>query len=101
MYHTRVIRSFADDTTRDLFGEINSKAARRIPHAVWKAAQRKLKQIDLVTTLDDLKIPPGNDLHALKGDRSGRHAIKVNAQYRVTFRWEGHDAYEVCCEDYH
>lgn len=56
--------------------------------------------IDLVTKLDDLKIPPGNDLHALKDDQAGRHAIKVNDHYRITFRWEGHDAYEVCCEDY-
>lgn len=96
-----VIRSFADEATRDLFGNINSKAARRVPNTALKAAQRKLKQLDLVTRLDDLRIPPGNDLHALKGDQAGRHAIKVNDQYRVTFRWEGQDAYDVCCEDYH
>jgi toxin HigB-1 len=96
-----VIRSFADDTTRDLFSNIKSKAARGIPTTVWRAAQRKLKQLDVVTKLDDLKIPPGNELHALKGDRAGRHAIKVNDQYRLTFRWEGHDAHDVCCEDYH
>jgi toxin HigB-1 len=95
-----VIRSFADDTTRDLFSNIDSKAARGIPTTVWRAAQRKLKQLDVVTKLDDLKIPPGNELHALKGDRAGRHAIKVNDQYRLTFRWEGHDAHDVCCEDY-
>lgn len=51
--------------------------------------------------MDDLKIPPGNDLHALKDDQAGRHAIKVNDQYRITFRWEGHDAYDVGREDYH
>jgi proteic killer suppression protein len=97
-----VIRSFADDTTRDLFGDVNSKAARRVANTAWKAARRKLKQLDLVTKLDDLKIPPGNDLHALKkGDQAGRHAIKVNDQYRITFRWEGPNAYDVCCEDYH
>jgi proteic killer suppression protein len=96
-----VIRSFADETTRDLFGNVNSKSARRIPNTAWKVTQRKLKQLDLVTRLDDLQIPPGNDLHALKGDQSGRHAIKVNDQYRITFRWESHDAYDVCCEDYH
>ena len=101
VFCSAVIRSFADDTTRDVFGNVNSKAARRIPNTAWKAAQRKLKQIDLVTKLDDLKIPPGNDLHALKDDQAGRHAIKVNDQYRITFRWEGHDAYDVCCEDYH
>ena len=96
-----MIRSFADGTTRDVFGNVNSKAARRLPNTAWKAAQRKLKQIDLVTKLDDPKIPPGNDLHALKDDQAGRHAIKVNDQYRITFRWEEHDAYDVCCEGYH
>ncbi len=96
-----MIRSFADETTRDLFGNANSKSAPRIPNTAWKAAQRKLKQLDLVTRLDHLKIPPGNALHALKGDRAGRHAIKVNDRYRITCRWEGHDADDVCCEDDH
>jgi proteic killer suppression protein len=96
-----VIRPFADEPTRDLFGSVNSKAARRIPNTAWRAAQRELKQLDLVATLDDLKIPPGNDLCALKGDQAGRHAIRVNDQYRITFRWEGHDAFDVRCEDYH
>src|SRR5690606_25258942 len=58
VYIWRVIRSFADETTRDLFGNVNSKAARRIPNVAWRAAQRKLKQLDLVATLGDLKIPP-------------------------------------------
>jgi proteic killer suppression protein len=101
VYDEPVIRSFADETTCDLFGGVNSKAARHIPNTAWKAAKRKLKQLDMVTTLEDLKIPPGNDLHALKGDQAGRHAIRVNDQYRLTFRWEGHDAHEVRCEDYH
>jgi len=96
-----VIRSFVDDPTRDVFGSVNSKAARRIPNTAWRAAQRKLKQIDLVTKLDDLRIPPGNELHASKGDQAGRHAIPVNDQYRITFRWEGHDAHDVCGEDCH
>jgi proteic killer suppression protein len=84
-----VIRSFSDETTRDLFGSVNSKAARRIPSTAWRAAQRKLKQLDLVATLDDLKIPPGNDPHALKGDQAGRHAIRVNDQYRIYFSMGG------------
>jgi proteic killer suppression protein len=96
-----VIRSFADETTRDLFGTINGKAARRVPRTAWNVAQRKLKQLDLVTRLDDLTIPPGNDLHALKGDPAGRYAIRVSDRYRITCRWEGRDAYDVCCEDYH
>lgn len=101
VYLRRVIRSFADETTRDLFSSVNSKAARGIPNTAWRAAQRKLKQLDLVATLDALNIPPENDLHALKGDQAGRHAIRVNDQYRITFRWEGHDAFDVRCEDYH
>ncbi len=95
-----MIRSFADETTRDLFGNVNSKSARRLPNTAWRAVQRKLKQLDLVTRLDDLQIPPDSDLNALKGNEAGRHAIKLNDQYRITFRWEGQDACDVCCEDY-
>jgi proteic killer suppression protein len=51
--------------------------------------------------LSDLASPPGNRLEALKGDHRGRHSIRVNEQYRLTFRWEGNNAYEVRCEDYH
>jgi len=54
-----------------------------------------------VATLDDLRLPPGHQLHALSGDWSGHHAIRVNDQYRVMFRFEGHDAYDVRCIDYH
>ena len=63
-------------------------------------ARRTFEPLDLVTRFDELQIPPGNNLHALMGDQAGLHAINVNDQYRITFRWEGHDAY-VCCEHYH
>jgi proteic killer suppression protein len=96
-----MIRSFGDDTTRDLFEGLNSKAARRIPRALWRVAQRKLKQIDLATRLADVDVPPANRLEPLKGDQLGRHSIRVDDQYRITFRWEGMDTYEVRCEDYH
>ena len=55
-----MIRSFADDTTRDIWNGVNSKAARRIPKTLWPTVRRKLDQIDTVTTLDDLRVPPGN-----------------------------------------
>ena len=97
----RMIRSFTDDTTRDLFAGINSTAARRIPQRLWRVAQWKLKQVDLAAQLADLDIPPANRLEPLKGERRGRHSIRVNDQYRMTFRWERTDAYDVCCEDYH
>ena len=68
---------------------------------LWPAVGRKLDQIDAVTSLDDLRVPPGNRLHALVGDLAGFYAIRVNDQYRVVFRFDGHDAYDVRCTDYH
>ena len=67
----------------------------------WPVVQRKLDQVDSVTKLEDLKVPPGNRLHALVDDRADYHAIRVNDQYRIIFRFAGHDAYEVRCADYH
>ena len=96
-----VIRTLADDTARDIWNGVNSKAARRIPRDLWSIIQRKLDQIDSVTKLDDLKVPPGNRLHALMGDLAGFHAIRVNDQYRIIFRFEGPDSYDVRCADYH
>lgn len=96
-----MIQSFADQTTADLFDERPSRAARRIPTDLWRAVQRKLKLLDVAQSLLDLTSPPGNRLEALKGDQRGRYSIRVNDQYRLTFRWEGNHAYEVRCEDYH
>ena len=64
-------------------------------------AQRKLKALDVAARLEDLKIPAGNRLELLKGDQAGRHSIRINDQYRVSFRWEQGHAYEVRVEDYH
>jgi proteic killer suppression protein len=96
-----VIRSFRDDTTADLFRDRNTRAARRIPASLWRGVQRKLKLLDAACRLEDLTIPAGNRLEALRGDRAGRYSIRVNDQYRVTFRWEHGHADEVCVEDYH
>jgi proteic killer suppression protein len=96
-----MIRSLADDTTRDIWNGVNSKAARRVPRMLWPIVRRKLDQIDAVTVLDALKVPPGNRLHALVGDLAGFHAIRVNDQYRVVFRFDGQDAFDVRCTDYH
>jgi toxin HigB-1 len=96
-----VVRSFRDETAADLFRERNTRAARRIPRELWRVVQRKLKLLDAAARLDDLMIPAGNRLEALKGNQAGRHSIRVNDRYRVTFRWESGDAYEVCVEDYH
>jgi proteic killer suppression protein len=96
-----VIQSFRDETTADLFRERNTRAARRIPHRLWRPAQRKLKALDVAARLEDLAIPSGNRLERLKGDQAGRYSIRINDQFRVTFRWEQGHVYEVCVEDYH
>jgi proteic killer suppression protein len=96
-----VIQSFADETAADLFRERNTRAARRISRPLWRVAQRKLKALDVAARLEDLTVPAGNRLAPLKGDRSGRYSLRVNDQYRVTFRWEQGHAYEVRVEDYH
>jgi proteic killer suppression protein len=96
-----VIQSFGDETTADLFRERNTREARRIPRELWRSAQRKLKAIDVAARLDDLMIPSGNRLERLRGDQAGRYSIRINDQYRVTFRWEQQHAYEVRVQDYH
>ncbi len=96
-----MIRSFGDETTADLFRERNSRSARRIPRELWRIVQRKLKLLDAADRLDDLAVPAGNRLELLKGDLAGRYSIRVNDQYRITFRWENGNAYEVRVENYH
>ena len=96
-----MIQSFADETTADLFRERNTRAARRVPRALWRGVQRKLKALDVAVRLADLAIPAGNRLERLKGDRSGRYSVRINDQYRLTFRWEEGHAHEVQVEDYH
>ena len=96
-----MIQSFADETTADLFRERTTRPARRIPRELWRGVQRKLMLLDAAGRLEDLRLPAGNRLELLKGDQAGRHSIRVNEQYRVTFRWENGHAYEVRVEDYH
>ena len=79
----------------------NTKDARRIPVPLWRGVQRKLKMLDVAAGIEDLASPPGNRLKALKGQMGGRYSIRVNEQYRVTFRWENGHAFEVAVEDYH
>jgi toxin HigB-1 len=96
-----LIQSFRDQATADLFRERNTRAARRLPREIWRLVQRKLKVLDVAARIDDLAVPAGNRLEWLKGDRAGRHSMRVNDRYRVTFRWENGHAYEVSVEDYH
>jgi toxin HigB-1 len=96
-----VIQSFADAATRDVFDGSDSKAARRIPKAIWPVVRRKLDLVNRATSLQDLAAAPGNRLEALKGDQRGRHRIRVNDRYRITFRFVDGQVHHVRCEDYH
>ena len=96
--HLCVIKSFADASTEAFFRTGRSK---RIPADVARRALRRLEAIDAATVLADLRVPPGDRLHALKGDRAGQHAISVNDQWRICFRFEDGDANDVELCDYH
>jgi proteic killer suppression protein len=97
-----VIQLFRDHGTEDIYNRVNSKEARRTcPEQIWGVARRKLDQLNAVVTLGSLRIPPGNELEALKGIRAGQHSIRINDQFRICFVWidEGPDRVEIT--DYH
>ena len=97
-----MIVSFGGRGTEDIFNGRTSRVARRVcPQQLWRVARRKLDQINRVRQLRELAIPPGNRLEALRSDRVGQHSIRINEQYRLCFRWETGDAYEVEITDYH
>lgn len=97
-YTATMIKSFADKHTLSLYADGKSK---RLPSEVIKRALRRLEYVDLATSLDDLKVPPSNRLHAVKDDRAGQHAISINDQWRICFRFTNGDAYDVEITDYH
>jgi toxin HigB-1 len=97
-----VIRSFKARGTEDVFNGANTREARRCcPRAVWAVARRKLDLLDAATQLEDLRVPPGNRLEALSGDRHGQHSIRINGQYRICFVWTADGPDEVEIVDYH
>jgi toxin HigB-1 len=96
-----VTRSFGDAATADVFNGVASRFAWRFPQTIWKVIHRKLDMLNAATVLGDLRSPPGDRLETLHGDLAGRYSIRVNDQYRITFRFEGGDAHDVVCEDYH
>lgn len=93
-----MIKSFADKLTQELF---LTGASRRFPSDIAERAARKLEYVDLANSLNDLKVPPGNRLHALVGDRKGQYSIAINDQWRVCFRFVDGDAFDVQICDYH
>jgi proteic killer suppression protein len=93
-----MIKTFADRATRELY--VTGKSG-RLPTDVLRRARRKLEYVDLATRVEDLRVPPGNRLHRLARDRAGQHAIAINDQWRICFRFEDGDAYDVEITDYH
>jgi proteic killer suppression protein len=97
-----VIRGFRGQGTEDVFNGQRTKAARRAcPSSLWSVAVRKLEYLDSVVQLDDLRVPPGNRLEALSGDRRGQHSIRINDQYRICFVWTDEGPDQVQIVDYH
>jgi proteic killer suppression protein len=97
-----MIRSFRDAGAEDIFNGRDTKAARRTcPKDLWRVAARKLEQLDSTDRLEDLRVPPGNWLEALSGNRAGQQSIRINDQFRICFVWtpEGPTAVEIV--DYH
>ncbi len=97
-YTLLMIKTFADKRTQELYA---TGRAKRFPPDVAGRAARKLEYVDLATGLDDLKVPPGNRLHALESDRKGQYSISINDQWRICFRFEDGDAFDVEVCDYH
>ena len=93
-----MIKTFQDKTTEIFFITGKSK---KLPSNIHKAAIRKLDYLNAAQTLDDLKIPPANRLEKLQGDLTNLYSIRINKQYRVVFRFQNGDAYDVAIVDYH
>ena len=93
-----MIRGFRDRDSERLF---QRHPVRKLGAGVQRLALRKLRQLDAAAMLDDLRVPPGNRLEKLRGDRAGQCSIRINQQWRICFRWAGADAYDVEIVDYH
>jgi proteic killer suppression protein len=93
-----MIQSFRDNVTRDVF---ERRYVKEISPELQRTAYRKLLILDAAEKLDDLRVPPGNRLEKLGGDRQGHHSIRVNDQWRICFTWRGGSAWDVQLTDYH
>ena len=93
-----MIRSFANRETERLF---TRERVKKIPANIQRVALRKLRMLHRAINLKDLRIPPANRLEALKGNRKGQYSIRINDQFRICFRWEAGDSFDVEIVDYH
>jgi len=98
VYNKVVIKTFADKETHRLF---NTGKSKRLPPNLIRRAIRRLEYIQWAVTVDDLRVPPSNRLHALHGNRKGQYAIAINEQWRICSRFIDGDAYNVRITDYH
>jgi proteic killer suppression protein len=97
-----MIRSFRGVGSEDIFnGRVTRAARQTLPHALWRVAVRKLEALDSAEALQDLRVPPGNRLELLKGDRAGQHSIRINDRFRICFRWTEAGPENVEVVDYH
>ncbi|MGI8544970.1 MAG: type II toxin-antitoxin system RelE/ParE family toxin [Aridibacter sp.] len=96
------IKSFNDKITEDIcYGRFSKQTQKRIPAELHKKAQIKIARLAAAANLDDLAGLRGNRLEILKGNRAGQYSIRINDQYRICFRWEKNDVYNVEITDYH
>jgi proteic killer suppression protein len=93
-----MIRGFRDRVTQAVF---NGLCPKGFPADIFAVARRRLRAVHVAARLDDLRVPPGNKLEALKGDRKGQHSIRVNDQWRICFRWTPEGPIDVEIVDYH
>jgi toxin HigB-1 len=97
-YSAGVIRSFRNREAEEVW---HGKVVRRLPADIQRVARRKLRMLNNAQNLSDLRVPPGNRLEALRGDRAGQYGIRINEQWRICFEWRSTDAYEVEIVDDH
>ena len=97
-----MIVSFKNQATEDIFNGKSSKSARKLcPQSLWKVATRRLDQLDSVLNIEELRVPSGNRLESLSGDRKGEFSIRINEQYRICFKWSESGPFDVEITDYH
>ena len=96
-----MIRNLTSKTAQDIYDGENSRYARKIPRELHAKAQRLLDQLNAAVEVNTLKSPPGNRLERLKGEWEGFWSLRINDQWRIVFRWEEGDAFDVDITDYH
>ena len=93
-----MIKTFKNEETQGIY---QRQRSRKLPSDIQQIALRKLRMINNSVSINDLRVPPANHLEKLSGNRAGQWSIRINDQWRVCFRWEGSDAYDVEIADYH